>query len=79
MSDNSMYGKFELLVKRYDGGAVSQWLYGLEMGAMVGFKHIKFNIKAQYPFEGKKTISSTPSPSPCHERAPAHACPLLWC
>jgi cytochrome-b5 reductase len=57
MSDNSMYGKFELLVKRYDGGAVSQWLYGLEMGAMVGFKHIKFNIKAQYPFEGKKTIS----------------------
>ena len=57
MSDNSMLGKFELLVKRYDGGAVSQYLYGLETGAMVEFKHIKFNIKAQYPFEGKKSIS----------------------
>jgi NAD(P)H-flavin reductase len=57
MSDNSMLGKFELLVKRYDGGAVSQYLHGLETGAMVEFKHIKFNIKAQYPFEGKKSIS----------------------
>lgn len=43
--------------RRYDGGAVSQYLHGLELGATVGFKHIKFNIKAQYPFEGKKTIS----------------------
>jgi len=57
MSDNSMLGKFELLVKRYDSGAASQWLHGLEIGAKVGFKHIKFNIKAQYPFEGKKTIT----------------------
>mmetsp|Transcript_41571 Transcript_41571/g.88714 ORF Transcript_41571/g.88714 Transcript_41571/m.88714 type:complete len:306 (-) Transcript_41571:455-1372(-) len=57
MSDNSMLGKFELLVKRYDGGAVSQWLHELELGAKVGFKHIKFNIKSQYPFEGKKTIT----------------------
>jgi len=57
MSNNSMLGKFELLVKRYDGGAVSQYLHGLPMGAKVEFKHIKFNIKAQYPFEGKKTIS----------------------
>ena len=57
MSDNAMLGKFELLVKRYDGGAVSQYLFGLAIGATVEFKHIKFNIKAQYPFEGKKTIS----------------------
>ena len=57
MSDNNMVGQFELMVKRYDGGSVSQWLYGLELGAKVGFKHIKFNIKAQYPFEGKKSIS----------------------
>ena len=54
MSDNSMLGQFELCIKRYDGGAVSQWLYGLELGAKVGFKHISFNIKSQYPFDGKK-------------------------
>ena len=57
MSDNSMLGQFELCVKRYDGGSVSQWLYGLELGAKVGFKHISFNIKAPYPFDGTKTIT----------------------
>ncbi|KAL3930482.1 MAG: hypothetical protein SGPRY_001517, partial [Prymnesium sp.] len=57
ISDNSVLGKFEILVKRYDGGAVSQWLHGLPLGSKVSFKHIKFNIKAQYPFEGKKTIT----------------------
>jgi len=57
MSDNAMLGKFELLVKRYDGGAVSQYLHGLTVGEMVEFKHIPFNIKAQYPFEGKKTFT----------------------
>ena len=57
MSDNAMLGQFELCVKRYDGGAVSQWLYGLELGAKVGFKHISFNIKAPYPFDGKKSIT----------------------
>ena len=57
ISDNSMLGKFELLVKRYDSGAASQWLHALPIGSNVAFKHIKFNIKAQYPFEGKKTIS----------------------
>jgi len=57
MSDNAMLGKFELLVKRYDSGAASQYLYGLKPGDAVEFKHIKFNIKSQYPFEGKSTIS----------------------
>jgi len=56
MSDNSMLGKFELLVKRYDSGAASQWLNSLELGSPVAFKHIKFNIKAQYPFVGKDEI-----------------------
>ena len=50
-------GSFDLLVKRYDGGAVSTWLHELPLGSMVGFKHIKFNIKAQYPFEGAKRIT----------------------
>mmetsp|Transcript_7128 Transcript_7128/g.15586 ORF Transcript_7128/g.15586 Transcript_7128/m.15586 type:complete len:275 (+) Transcript_7128:2-826(+) len=57
VSDNSVLGKFELLIKRYDGGAVSQWLHELPLGSKVSFKHIKFNIKAQYPFEGKKTLT----------------------
>jgi len=58
ISDNAMLGKFEILVKRYDGGAVSQYLHGLEPGKdSVEFKHIKFNIKSQYPFEGKKTFT----------------------
>ena len=39
ISDNSMLGKFELLIKRYDGGAVSQYLFGLKAGeAKVEFK-----------------------------------------
>ena len=50
-------GKFELLVKRYENGAASQYLFGLSIGAMVEFKHIPFNIKTQYPFEGKKTFT----------------------
>ena len=59
ISDNSMLGAFELLVKRYDDGAVSQYLHGLTPGpeTKVEFKHIPFNIKAQYPFEGKKTFT----------------------
>lgn len=58
ISDNSMLGQFELLVKRYDGGAVSQYLHSLEPGnASVQFKHIKFNVKAPYPFEGKKNFT----------------------
>jgi len=57
VSDNSMLGRFELLVKRYESGAVSQYLHGLPLGSQVSFKHIKFNIKSQYPFEGKQTFT----------------------
>ena len=57
VSDNLLLGGFELLVKRYDGGAVSQYLHSLDIGATVEFRHIPFNIKAQYPFEGKKTFT----------------------
>merc|ERR1711966_649811 len=38
-------------------GVVTQWLNKLPPGSMVGFKHIPFNIKAQYPFEGKKKLN----------------------
>uniref|UniRef100_A0A7S3F6A1 NADH-cytochrome b5 reductase n=1 Tax=Haptolina ericina TaxID=156174 RepID=A0A7S3F6A1_9EUKA len=57
ISSNEVTGRFELLVKRYPDGAVSQYLHGLRMGAKVAFRHIKFNIKTQYPFEGVRTIS----------------------
>ena len=49
-SSNEVLGSFDLLVKVYEQGVVSKWLDGLEIGAPVGFKHIPFNIKAQYPF-----------------------------
>jgi len=62
ISDNSMLGKFELLVKRYPNHpnpdqSVSQYLHELPVGSEVEFKHIAFNIKDQYPFEGKETIT----------------------
>ena len=59
----SVLGKFELIVKRYPAwgspsfphnykppGKVSNYIHSLEVGAMVNFKHIAFNIKKQYPF-----------------------------
>ena len=55
-SSNAIKGSFDLLVKVYEQGTVSKWLDGLDLGTMVGFKHIPFNIKAQYPF-GKKTVT----------------------
>ena len=57
ISDPAMRGKFELLVKRYPNGAVSSYLHALPLGAKVGFRHIRFNLKAQYPFDGKKTFT----------------------
>jgi cytochrome-b5 reductase len=57
ISSNNVKGRFQLLVKRYAQGAVSQYLHGLELGAKVSFKHIIFNVKRQYPFEPAKTIS----------------------
>ena len=57
ISDNSMVGRFELLVKRYEGGAASQYLQSLPLGSPVEFKHIKFNIKEQYPFPGKTSFT----------------------
>ena len=57
ISSPDLRGRFELLVKRYPGGAASQWLHGLPVGAPVHFKHIRFNVKAQYPFEGKNSFT----------------------
>ncbi len=57
VSSNSVLGSFDLCVKRYQGGAASEWLHELPIGKTVGFKHIKFNIKAQYPWEGKRKLA----------------------
>ena len=56
ISSNSTVGSFRLLVKVYEHGVASQYLAQMEVGETVEFKHIAFNIKAQYPF-GKKHIS----------------------
>lgn len=51
-----MLGKFQLLIKRYAGAIVSNYMYKLKLGDRVQFKHIKFNVKKQYPFTGIKTV-----------------------
>ncbi len=53
ISESSAAGSFTLLVKRYAGGAVSEYLHALPIGAEVDFKHIAFNVKEPYPFAGK--------------------------
>ena len=53
MSTNALKGAFELLVKVYDGGALSQQLATMALGATMDFKHIPFNVKRQYPFGAK--------------------------
>ena len=56
MSSNDVVGRFDLLVKVYEQGVISQYLNNLAIGSLVPFKHIPFNIKAEYPF-GKKTLT----------------------
>merc|ERR1711966_633972 len=56
ISDDSMVGQFQILIKIYPDGAVSSWIASLAIGTQVAFKHIKFNCKLQYPFN-KKSIS----------------------
>ena len=70
ISDNSMLGKFQLLIKRYPAwgdpsfacnykppGTMSNYIHGLSVGSAVRFKHIPANVKKQYPFTGIKTIT----------------------
>ena len=55
VSTNAMLGKFELMVKVYPDGAMSQYMDKLLIGDSMYFKHLPFNVKVQYPF-GKKAI-----------------------
>jgi len=56
VSTNAMLGKFELMVKTYPDGKMSQYLASLEVGKPVDFKHVGGNVKIQYPFNSKKEI-----------------------
>merc|ERR1712232_1486678 len=44
------------MVKVYPDGEMSQHLDALEVGQPMHFKHCEFNVKIQYPFNGKKEI-----------------------
>eukprot|EP00961_Rhodomonas_salina_P197127 2660556-Rhodomonas_salina.1 len=79
ISDNSMVGKFQLIIKRYPAwgdpsfphnykppGKMSNYIHNLEIGATVRFKHIPFNIKK--PCESPApalTCGAVPSPGSC--------------
>ncbi len=56
VSTNATLGTFDLLVKVYENGKMSQHLDSLTPGeGEIEFKHIPFNVKIQYPF-GKAKI-----------------------
>jgi len=55
ISTNEQVGSFDLLVKHYDDGRMSNHLKSLPVGSTIDFKHIEFNVKIQYPF-GKRKI-----------------------
>lgn len=56
ISTNETTGKFELLIKHYPNGAdgtgpqMSSYMWGMDVGTSMEFKHIPFNVKIQYPF-----------------------------
>merc|ERR1712086_645121 len=55
VSTNAMCGKFELMVKIYEQGVLSQHMDKMAIGDTLQFKHIPFNVKIQAPF-GKRHI-----------------------
>jgi len=56
ISTNDVAGQFELMVKVYPEGVLSQHLDKMAVGESLEFKHIKFNVKKQYPF-GVKNVA----------------------
>lgn len=50
VSTNAMVGEFELMVKIYPDGNLSQHMNRMKVGDTMEFKHIIFNVKKQYPF-----------------------------
>eukprot|EP00187_Rhodella_violacea_P013619 CAMPEP_0184715290 /NCGR_PEP_ID=MMETSP0314-20130426/5247_1 /TAXON_ID=38298 /ORGANISM="Rhodella maculata, Strain CCMP 736" /LENGTH=316 /DNA_ID=CAMNT_0027178387 /DNA_START=18 /DNA_END=968 /DNA_ORIENTATION=+ len=56
VSTNAMVGKFDLMVKVYPDGKMSGFMDKMEPGQTVDFKHIKPNVKIQYPFNKKHIV-----------------------
>jgi len=54
VSTNAMVGKFQLCVKVYATGKMSNHLKELTTGESIEFKHIDKNVKIQYPFDKKQ-------------------------
>ena len=48
ISTNAQVGCFDLLVKHYPDGLMSQHMLNMPIGSTLSFKHIDFNIKLQY-------------------------------
>jgi len=53
ISTNAQIGSFDLLVKHYPDGKMSQHLKNMKEGEELEFKHIQFNVKIQAPFKAK--------------------------
>lgn len=51
ISTNAQVGSFDLLVKHYEKGLMSQHLLKMPVGSALEFKHIDFNVKLQAPFK----------------------------
>jgi len=56
VSTNAMIGKFQLVVKIYPGGKMSQHMKDMPVGDTLEFNHIEKNVKMQYPF-GKPNLT----------------------
>jgi len=56
ISTNALIGRFQLVIKVYPGGAMTQYMKAMEVRASLHFKHIEKNVKTQYPF-GKTSIT----------------------
>ena len=54
ISTNAMIGSLNYWSERIRNGALSQRLATMEVDEAMAFKHIKFNVKTQYPFSAKK-------------------------
>lgn len=48
ISTNAQIGSFDLLVKHYHEGLMSQHMLNMPIGSTLEFKHIEFNVKMQY-------------------------------
>jgi cytochrome-b5 reductase len=54
ISTNELLGSFDLMVKIYPDGEMSQRMSQLQPGDLLDFKHIPFNVKQQYPFQKRR-------------------------